>query len=93
MAVAGQNRNCWIIHSILVKVDAETRRKWIEASRGLDTPTIDDLLKLLERRCEEFDLNKREADTDVNVGPRQNNTKQTSHALVSLEKGSCVKNN
>ncbi|XP_044251339.1 uncharacterized protein [Drosophila takahashii] len=43
---AGQtNRDCWIIHFILAKIDAETRRKWIEGSRELESPSVDDLLK------------------------------------------------
>ncbi|XP_070855415.1 uncharacterized protein [Drosophila suzukii] len=47
---AGQtNRDCWIIHFILAKIDAETRRKWIEGSRELESPSVDNLLKFLNR--------------------------------------------
>jgi len=38
---AGQtNRDCWIIHFILAKIDAETRRKWIEGSRELESTQV-----------------------------------------------------
>ncbi|XP_070854242.1 uncharacterized protein [Drosophila suzukii] len=80
---AGQtNRDCWIIHFILAKIDAETRRKWIEGSRELESPSVDDLLKILDRRCEEFELSKSESDIDSKVGPQHGKAKRSSHALV-----------
>ncbi|XP_070851577.1 uncharacterized protein [Drosophila suzukii] len=38
---------------------ANHRRKWIEGSRELESPSVDDLLKFLDRRCEEFELSHR----------------------------------
>ncbi|XP_070854664.1 uncharacterized protein [Drosophila suzukii] len=91
---AGQtNRDCWIINFILVKIDAETRRKWIEGSRELESPSVDDLLKFLDRRCEEFELSKSESDIDSKVGPQHGKAKRSSHALVSMEANTCGKCN
>ncbi|XP_052855789.1 uncharacterized protein LOC128264392 [Drosophila gunungcola] len=91
---AGQtNRDCWVIHFILAKIDAETRRKWFEGSRKMESPTVDDLLKFLDRRCEEFELSKSEPDKVFQVGSQQNKAKRSSHALVSTEEGACVKCN
>ncbi|XP_041565958.1 uncharacterized protein LOC121467779 [Drosophila elegans] len=91
---AGQtDRDCWVIHFILTKIDAETRRKWIEGSRELESPTVDDLLKFLDRRCEEFELSKSEPDKVFQVGSQQNKAKRSSHALVSTEDGACAKFN
>jgi len=91
---AGQtNSDCWIIHFILAKIDAETRRKWIEGSRELKSPSVDDLLKFLDRRCEEFELSKRESDIDSKVGPQHGKAKRSSHAFVSMEAITCVKCN
>ncbi|XP_070854717.1 uncharacterized protein [Drosophila suzukii] len=91
---AGQtNRDCWIIHFILAKIDAETRRKWIEGSRELESPSVDDLLKFLDRRCEEFELSKSESDIDSKVGPQHGKAKRSSHVLVSTEANTCVKCN
>ncbi|XP_041564894.1 uncharacterized protein LOC121467521 [Drosophila elegans] len=83
---AGQtNSDYWVIHFILAKIDAETRRKWIEGSRELESPTVDDLLKFLDRLCEEFELSKSEPDKVFQVGSQQNKAKRSSHALVSTE--------
>ncbi|XP_070855412.1 uncharacterized protein [Drosophila suzukii] len=91
---AGQtNKDCWIIHFVLAKIDAETRRKWIEGSRELESPSVDDLLKFLDRRCEEFELNKCESDIDSKVGPQHGKAKRSSHALVPMEANTCVKCN
>jgi len=82
---AGQpNRDCWIIHFILAKIDAETRRKWVEGSREL---------KFLDRRCEKFELSKSESDIDSKVGPQHGKAKRSSHVLVSTEANTCVKCN
>jgi len=86
---AGQtNRDCWIIHFILAKIDAESRPKWNEGSRELES-----LLKFLDRRCEEFELSKSESDIDSKVGPQHGKAKRSSHALVSMEAHTCVKCN
>ncbi|XP_041564650.1 uncharacterized protein LOC121467327 [Drosophila elegans] len=91
---AGQiSRDCWVIHFILAKIHTETRRKWIEDSRELESPTVDDLLKFLDRRCEEIELSKSEPDKVFQVGSQQNTAKRSSHALVSTEEGACVKCN
>ncbi|KAL7724934.1 hypothetical protein ACLKA6_007538 [Drosophila palustris] len=90
---AGQsNRDCWIIHLVLAKTDAETRRKWIEGSRELDDPTVEDLFRFLDRRCEEFELSQREAEPDKRIATEQPKVKRSSQALVAMEV-SCAKCN
>jgi len=54
---------------------------------------VDDLIKFLDRRCEEFELIKREPNIDYKVGPQHGKAKRSSHALVSLEANTCVKCN
>ncbi|KAM8702177.1 hypothetical protein ACLKA7_000735 [Drosophila subpalustris] len=88
---AGQsNRDCWIIHLVLAKTDAETRRKWIEGSRELDDPKVEDLFRFLDRRCEEFELSQREAEPDKRIATEQPKVKRSSQALVAMEV-SCAK--
>jgi len=88
---AGQtNRDCCFI---LAKIDAETRRKRIEGSRELESPSVDDLLKFLDRSCEEFELSKIESDIDYKVGPQHGKAKRSSHTLVSMKANTCVKCN
>ncbi|KAM8701434.1 hypothetical protein ACLKA7_017693, partial [Drosophila subpalustris] len=90
---AGQsNRDCWIIHLVLAKTDAETRRKWIEGSRELDDPKVEDLFRFLDRRCEEFELSQREAEPDKGIATEQPKVKRSSQALVAMEV-SCAKCN
>ncbi|XP_070075719.1 uncharacterized protein [Drosophila takahashii] len=72
---AGQStRDCLIIHFILAKIDAKTRRKWIEGSRELESPSVDDLLKFLDRRCEEFELSKNIPESQAAVTTTQPHT-------------------
>jgi len=52
---------------------------------------VDDLLKFLDRSCEEFELSKSESDIDSKVGPQHGKTNRSSHALVSKEANTCVK--
>ncbi|KAL7723219.1 hypothetical protein ACLKA6_015991 [Drosophila palustris] len=81
---AGQsNRDCWIIHLVLAKTDAETRRKWIEGSRELDDPKVEDLFRFLDRRCEEFELSQREAEPDKRIATEQPKVKRSSQALFA----------
>jgi len=61
--------DCWITHFILAKIDVETRRRWIEGSRELESPSVDEL-KFLDRRCEELELSKSEPDIASKVGPQ-----------------------
>ncbi|XP_041449657.1 uncharacterized protein LOC121404387 [Drosophila obscura] len=88
---AGQtNRDCWIIHFILAKIDAETRRKWIEGSRELESPTVNDLLKFLDRRCEEFELSKSETDTDFKAAATRAQPRSDEQRILSTPEEATV---
>ncbi|XP_041452039.1 uncharacterized protein LOC121405436 [Drosophila obscura] len=88
---AGQtNRDCWIIHFMLAKIDAETRRKWIEGSRELESPTVNDLLKFLDRRCEEFELSKSETDTDFKAAATRAQPRSDEQRILSTPEEATV---
>jgi len=59
-AVKQTGRDCWIIYLVLEKLDADTRRIWIERSMERDSPTLEEFFKFLDSRCEELELSKRE---------------------------------
>jgi len=57
-AVRDTSRDCWVIHLVLAKIDPDSRRKWIEDTRGVAVPTVTDLFKFLDNDCEDFELSQ-----------------------------------
>ncbi|XP_044574060.1 uncharacterized protein LOC123258253 [Drosophila ananassae] len=53
-AIEETGRDCWIIYLTLEKLDADTRRRWIERSVETDSPTLEEFFKFLDARCEEL---------------------------------------
>ncbi|KAH8317555.1 hypothetical protein KR074_003592, partial [Drosophila pseudoananassae] len=76
------------------KMDAETRRKWIEDSRDLKSPTTNDLFKFLDTRCEEFELSQRQSNWDGKP-KQQEKAKRPMHAnaMLAVERGTYVRGN
>nr|XP_043068771.1 uncharacterized protein LOC122321876 [Drosophila bipectinata] len=93
-AIGENTRDCWIIFLILQKMDAETRRKWIEDSRDLKSPTTNDLFKFLDTRCEEFELSQRQSNWDGKP-KQQEKAKRPMHAnaMLAVERGTYVRGN
>nr|XP_043065771.1 uncharacterized protein LOC122321020 [Drosophila bipectinata] len=91
-AIGENTRDCWIIFLILQKMDAETRRKWIEDSRDLKSPTTNDLFKFLDTRCEEFELSQRQSNWDGKP-KQQEKAKRPMHAnaMLAVERGTYVR--
>lgn len=57
-AISHDDRDCWLIHLLLAKLDSDSRRKWIEASKRLEAPTITDFCNFLDSHCEELELSQ-----------------------------------
>ncbi|XP_044573406.1 uncharacterized protein LOC123257652 [Drosophila ananassae] len=90
-AIEETGRDCWIIYLTLEKLDADTRRRWIERSVETDSPTPKEFFKFLDARCEELELSKRETiggKTTASIGGK---TRKVTHSLVVLEGNKCSK--
>ncbi|XP_068143648.1 uncharacterized protein [Drosophila tropicalis] len=51
-------RDCWLIYLLINKVDEATRREWIDKSQDIENPTIEELLKFLDSRCDRLELSQ-----------------------------------
>ncbi|XP_044574182.1 uncharacterized protein LOC123258378, partial [Drosophila ananassae] len=91
-AIGENTRDCWIIFLILQKMDAETRRKWIEDSRDLNSPTTKDLFKFLDTRCEEFELSQRQSIGDGKI-KQVEKARKPMHIMMAVERSNGVKGN
>ncbi|XP_068141418.1 uncharacterized protein [Drosophila tropicalis] len=49
-AINQTGRDCWIQYLVLEKLDADTRRRWIERSMGNKAPTLEEFFKFLDDR-------------------------------------------
>ncbi|XP_044573912.1 uncharacterized protein LOC123258071 [Drosophila ananassae] len=84
-SIGHMDRDCWVIHLLLNKIDPESRRKWVDASRASNSPKVEEFFKFLDARCEEFEL------CQSDPVPRQGgNNKKTSRAMVTAALTKCV---
>lgn len=50
-----EERDPWLIHILVNKLDSESRSLWAQASTGNDFPSFDNFIEFLEKRCEALD--------------------------------------
>ncbi|XP_044249598.1 uncharacterized protein [Drosophila takahashii] len=86
-------RYCWIIYLALEKLDADTRRRWIERSMDTDSPTLEEFFKFLDSRCEELELSKRELATGGKTTTHAEKPKRVTQSMVAVESSGCTKCN
>ncbi|XP_070138595.1 uncharacterized protein [Drosophila bipectinata] len=84
-AIKETGRDCWIIYLAFEKLDAATRRRWIERSVESDSPTLEEFFKFLDARCEELELSKRETTGGKTTASIGDKTKKVTHSLVALD--------
>ncbi|XP_046868497.1 uncharacterized protein LOC124461129 [Drosophila willistoni] len=82
-AINQTGRDCWIQYLVLEKLDADTRRRWIERSMGNEAPTLEEFFKFLDDRCEELELSKREITFGGKTPAQITHTKQ-AHVLGKI---------
>ncbi|XP_070075755.1 uncharacterized protein [Drosophila takahashii] len=92
-AVNQMGRDCWIIYLALEKLDADTRRRWIERSMDTDSPTLEEFFKFLDSRCEELELSKRELATCGKTITHAEKPKRVTQSMVAVEGSGCTKCN
>ncbi|KAM8718283.1 hypothetical protein ACLKA7_000985 [Drosophila subpalustris] len=91
-AIGQPGRDCWIAYLLLAKLDPESRRKWAEISQDNMSPTIDDLFKFLDARCEEFELSQGHATAEAATCNNNNDkSKKSTRNLMATGQGACVK--
>ncbi|XP_070074050.1 uncharacterized protein [Drosophila takahashii] len=90
-AVGETSRDCWVIHLVLAKIDPDSRRKWIEDTRGAATPTVTDLFKFLDDRCEDFELSQATSAIKLDPGSHTDKPAKTKRALIAVNSGNCGK--
>ncbi|XP_070853475.1 uncharacterized protein [Drosophila suzukii] len=90
-AVNQTGRDCWIIYLALEKLDADTRRRWIERSMETDSPTLEEFFKFLDSRCEELELSKRELATGSKTSTHPEKPKRITQSMVAVESSGCTK--
>ncbi len=91
-AIRENTRDCWTIFLILQKMDAETRRKWIEDGRDQKSPTTNDLFKFLDTRCEEFELSQRQSIGDSKIKQFEK-ARIPMHVMMAVERSIDVNGN
>ncbi|XP_070074700.1 uncharacterized protein [Drosophila takahashii] len=92
-AVNQMGRDCWIIYLALEKLNADTRRRWIERSMDTDSPTLEEFFKFLDSRCEELELSKRELATGGKTTTHAEKPKRVTQSMVAVEGSGCTKCN
>jgi len=90
-AVNQTGRDCWIIYLALEKLDADTRRRWIERSMETDSPTLEEFFKFLDSRCEELELSKRELATGSKTTTHPEKPKRITQSMVAVKSSGCTK--
>ncbi|XP_050745969.1 uncharacterized protein LOC122818774 isoform X6 [Drosophila biarmipes] len=90
-AVNQKGRDCWIIYQALEKLDADTRRRWIERSMESDSPTLEASFKFLDSRCEELELSKRELATGSKTTTHPEKQKRVTQSMVAVKSSGCTK--
>ncbi|KAH8356660.1 hypothetical protein KR084_009591, partial [Drosophila pseudotakahashii] len=75
------------------KLDADTRRRWIERSMDTDSPTLEEFFKFLDSRCEELELSKRELATGGKTTTYADKPKRVTQSMVAVEGSGCTKCN
>ncbi|XP_052855288.1 uncharacterized protein LOC128264036 isoform X4 [Drosophila gunungcola] len=86
-------RDCWIIYLALEKLDADTRRRWIERIMDTDSPTLEEFFKFLDSRCEELELSKRELAAVGKSAMYGEKPRRVTQSMVAVEGNSCTKCN
>ncbi|XP_070072144.1 uncharacterized protein [Drosophila takahashii] len=89
-AVGETSRDCWVIHLVLAKIDSDSRSKWIEDTRGAATPTVTDLFKFLDDRCEDFELSQATSAIQLDPGSHTDKPAKTKRALIAVKSGNCA---
>ncbi|XP_043863401.1 uncharacterized protein LOC122756838 [Drosophila mojavensis] len=84
------DRDCWLIYLLMAKVDDTTRREWYEKSQDIANPTITQLLKFLDARCDRLELSQ--SATTTSSKPRQDRGTRNAHALLATSER-CAKCN
>ncbi|XP_036337479.1 uncharacterized protein LOC118747503 [Rhagoletis pomonella] len=82
-AVEQNERDHWLIHILLAKLDPESRKKWIESSRTSIKPTVQEFLAFLDLRCEELELSQRKSSTS-STKPSAGGKLHASQSLVAV---------
>ncbi|XP_065724971.1 uncharacterized protein [Drosophila suzukii] len=90
-AVNQKGRDCWIINLALEKLDADTRRRWIERSMETDSHTVEEFFTFLDSRCEELELSKRELATGSKATTHPEKPKRITQSMVAGESSGCTK--
>jgi len=62
------------------KIDPASRKKWVEDTRGAASPTVTDLFKLLNDRCQDFELSQAISAIKLDLG-RTSLPKRIAHLL------------
>ncbi|KAH8363730.1 hypothetical protein KR084_004491, partial [Drosophila pseudotakahashii] len=75
------------------KLDADTRRRWIERSMNTDSPTLEEFFKFLDSRCEELELSKRELATGGKTTTYADKPQRVTQSMVAVEGSGCTKCN
>nr|XP_044249381.1 uncharacterized protein LOC123002818 [Drosophila takahashii] len=88
-AVGETSRDWVVIHLVLAKIDPDSRRKWIEDTRGAATPTVTDLFKFLDDRCEDFELSQATSAIKLDPGSHTDKPAKTKRALIAVSSGNC----
>ncbi|XP_043064457.1 uncharacterized protein LOC122320328 [Drosophila ficusphila] len=90
-AVGETSRDCWVIHLVLAKIVPDSRRKWIEDTRGSATPTVADLFRFLDDRCEDFELSQATSAIKLDPGSHTDKPAKAKRALIAVNRGNCSK--
>ncbi|XP_068143511.1 uncharacterized protein [Drosophila tropicalis] len=81
-------RDCWLIYLLINKVDEATRREWIDKSQDIENPTIEELLKFLDSRCDRLELSQ--VIDHVASKPREEKGKRQARTMLAIT-GNCMK--
>ncbi|XP_053698881.1 uncharacterized protein LOC128745834 [Sabethes cyaneus] len=98
---AYENRDPWLIHLLLDKLDRETRTQWAQKLVDIENPSFSEFLTFLERRCDALEtcvlFTKKGNDTVKKESDRRSDTKsalsgkpiQSFHTSTQLSCPNC----
>jgi len=84
-----QISGCFIVQTLLEKLDVKTRNKWDDACSSDKVPTADEFFEFLERRCQKLDSIQYSTSANSHMGKSNQNANPRKAFVAETSQGGC----
>ncbi|KAM8701733.1 hypothetical protein ACLKA7_005015 [Drosophila subpalustris] len=84
-----QISGCFIVQTLLQKLDVKTQKKWDDACSSDKVPTAEEFFEFLERRCQKLDSVQYSTSANSHVGKSSQNANPRKAFVVETSQGGC----